>query len=209
MITVVIVDDHQILLDGLASFLTTETDIQLIGQVTSGQEALALIAQQAPDLMITDVEMPEMDGVALTKKALALQPNLKVLALTMYNEQAYIKDMLRAGAQGYILKNSGKEDFLKAIRTVMATGSYLSPEVMQNFIKSHQQKETIYGKKLSEREIEIIRLVADELTTEQIAEKLHLSVLTVKTHRKNIFLKLGVKNSAGLIKYAMRKGLIE
>jgi DNA-binding NarL/FixJ family response regulator len=209
MIKVLLVDDHQILLDGLASFLDSEEDIHLIGQASSGKEALKMMAKDEPDVLVTDIEMPEMDGVELTQKATNLYPELKVLALTMYNEQAYIKDILRAGASGYILKNSGKEEFIKAVHLVLEDGNYMSPEVMKNFMGSHKQKESAYGKKLSRREIDIIQMIASELTTEEIAEKLHLSPLTVKTHRKNIFLKLGVKNSAGLIKYAMKKGLIE
>ncbi|MEO1054564.1 MAG: response regulator transcription factor [Bacteroidota bacterium] len=205
---VLLVDDHQILLEGLVSFLESEADIEVVGLATSGKEALTIIDRKPPDVLITDIEMPGMDGIELTTKVKQLLPNIKVLALTMYNEQAYIKDMLRVGASGYILKNSGKDEFINAVRSVVEKGNYLSPEVMQNFIGSQKGKESAYGKKLSDREIEIVQLIANELTTEEIAEKLHLSAFTIKTHRKNILLKLGLKNSAGLIKYAMHKGLI-
>ena len=209
MIKVILVDDHQILLEGLVTFLEAESDIEVAGLANSGKEALDLVTEKVPDILITDIEMPGMDGIELTAKVKEVLPETKILALTMYNEQGYIKDMLRVGANGYILKNSSKEEFVSAIRSVIEQGNYLSPEVMQNFIGSQKRKESPYGKKLSDREIEIVQLIANEFTTEEIAEKLHLSAFTVKTHRKNILLKLGLKNSAGLVKYALNKGLIQ
>lgn len=208
MTRILLVDDHQILLDGLYSFFKDVAEFSIVGIATNSSDALDLVSSERPDLVITDIEMPEVDGIEFTRQLKRDFPEIKVLALTMYNEQAFIKDFLRAGGNGYILKNADRDQLFEAVQKVLKDGNYLSPNVMENFIESHKHKESIYGKKLSEREISIIQLIADELTTEEIADKLHLSALTIKTHRKNIFLKLGIKNSAGLIKYAMRHGLI-
>lgn len=209
MIKIVIVDDHKILLEGLVSLLQNEANYQVVAHFTDGKECLDNFDQYQPDILISDIEMPKMDGIQLTNAVSRLFPYTRILALTSFNEHVYVKEMLKAGASGYLLKNAGIEEFRTAIDTVMEGKSYYAQEVMQQYLENQKNTRTqLPGKKLSKREIEIIKLLSDQFTTSEIAEKLYLSPLTIKTHRKNILLKLGLHNTAGVVKYAMEKGII-
>lgn len=209
MIKIALVDDHQILLDGLYSLLDNEEQFKVVAQFTDGKDCLEHFGNYLPDVLISDIEMPIMDGINLAKNISLLYPETKIIALTSYNEQIYVKEMLKAGAAGYLLKNAGIAEFRDAISSVMAGKNYYDQKVMKQFLEnSISRKRKLPGQQLSVREIEIVKLLSDQLTTKQIADKLHLSPLTIKTHRKNILLKLGMHNTAGVIKYAIEKGII-
>ncbi|MEO1654043.1 MAG: response regulator transcription factor [Bacteroidota bacterium] len=210
MIKVILVDDHQLFLQGLQSLLKFVPHINILATARNGHEALVQIEREAPHVLLTDIEMPEMDGIELTTEVKKKYPDIKILALTMYRESGMIQAILRAGADGYILKNANKEEVLKALQVLHEQGnSYYSPELAQNLLHSLANPKSKHSNPLSKREIEILQFIAQELTTAEIAEKIHLSPLTVEKHRKNILLKAGVRNTAGLIRQAMKKGWIE
>jgi DNA-binding NarL/FixJ family response regulator len=211
MIRIVIADDHQIFVDGLKALLGEEKDIQIVGEASNGQQVLAILADTPADMVLMDINMPGLDGLAATRKIHEQYPNVQVLALSMHDSSQYISDMMQAGASGYILKNTGKAELVEAIQSIHAGSPYYSPGVTATIMQSlrvsrrDDSKSTI---ELSKREIEVIKLIAEELTTQEIAEKLFISQHTVETHRKNLLSKLNVRNTAGLVKYALQKGLV-
>lgn len=207
-IRILIADDHTIFRQGLISLLENESNIHIIGEAQNGIEVINGVNTDTVDVILIDIEMPIKNGIDTTKEVKKTHPEVKILALTMHKNASFIKQMLKAGADGYILKDAGKTELLNAIDAVMNGKQYHSTLVTESIMKSlHQQKEK--KTPLTERELEIIQLISNELTVRQIAAKLHLSPLTIETHRKNIYLKLGVHNAAGLIKMALKKGWIE
>jgi len=205
---ILVADDHQMFTDGI-SYLIKENGWQVTGIVNNGQQLLQMLKKnEMPDIVILDIEMPEVDGVQAAKIIKKEYPGLKILVLSMHDENEFVRQMLNIGVEGYILKDSGKKVLVEAIKTMENGEKYYGKKVTETFLSSFSA-----GKKrsddLSRREIDIISLIADEKTTGEIADQLFLSKYTVETHRKNILLKLGIKNSAGLIRYAMKNGLIE
>ncbi|MBI3237256.1 MAG: response regulator transcription factor [Flavobacteriia bacterium] len=211
MIRIVITDDHQIVIDGLKALLATEKTIQIVGEATNGSDLIQNGIQTSPDLILMDIAMPVMDGIEAARILKKEYPAIKILVLTMYAEQKHIKDMLKIGVEGYILKDSGKEEFLTAIHTLMEGETYfdkrVSAVVMNSFQPQKKQQKTYTP--LTNREKEIVKLVAEGKSTAEIASIIHLSSLTIETHRKNIYTKLGMNKIAGLVKYALEEGLIE
>lgn len=206
MITVIIADDHEMFREGLASLLETESGITVLAQAKDGLQVMELLENHDPDVILLDIEMPNMDGFETIRAIKATGKKLNILSLTMHNSPEFIKNIFKAGASGYLSKDTGKEVLLEAIKTVHDTGSYYSPETSKLVMESLRDMRSDVS--ISPREREIIQLIADELTTKEIAEKLHLSTHTIESHRQNILLKLGAKNSAGLVKYAIQKGLL-
>ncbi len=205
---VYIVDDHQMLIDGLKALLNGETHISVIGQNTLPKIAAKEIINLNPDIVLTDINMPEMDGIELTKEIKKHNPNIKVIALSMFGERETISEMLRAGVSAYILKNTGKQELLNAIDKVSNGGTFFSDEVSDEMSKPSTgsfTKEIM----LSLREIEVVELIAKEYTNAQIAEALFISERTVETHRKNIFRKTDTKGVIGLLKYCVEKKIIK
>ena len=196
-VTILIVDDHQMFLDGIKNLLSTEAN--------TGKEALLILARMSVDLVITDINMPEMSGTELTRQIKKNFPQIKVLVLTMYNDREIIHEIVMTEAEGYILKNSNKKELLNAINRITDHGTYYSNEVISIMTENYITKEKIRDKthELSSREKEIISLICLELTTAEIADKLFLSPLTVETHRKNILRKTNSKTIVGLIKFAI------
>lgn len=209
-IKIIIADDHDVIIDGLTALLSTEINLQIVGRANNGKQLLEIIKNKPVDLIILDIEMPEMNGVEATEKLKIKYPELKVLVLTMYNSPDFIANLLRHGVDGYILKNSRKQELLQAINSVVSGRSFYAPEVteimMDSFRQGQSNKEDT--PELTPREIEIVRLIAEEYTSREIGEKLFISFHTVERHRKNIIAKLGVKNVAGLVKYAIKNGLV-
>lgn len=203
-----IVDDHQMLIDGLKALLSGEPDISIVGENTNPQLALKEIGEYRPDIVLTDINMPEVDGIELTQYVKKQNPEIRVIALSMYGERNTISEMLKAGVNGYILKNTGKQELLKALKKVSDGGSYFSDEVSAEMMRPEnpQASKTI---SLSAREIEVIELIAKEYTNAKIAEALFISERTVETHRKNIFRKTDTKSVIGLIKYCVEKRIIK
>ena len=205
---VYIVDDHQMLIDGLMALLNGESHISVIGQNTLPKIAAKEIININPDIVLTDINMPEMDGIELTKEIKKHNPNIKVIALSMFGERETISEMLRAGVSAYILKNTGKQELLNAIDKVSNGGTFFSDEVSDEMSKPSTGSFT-KEITLSLREIEVVELIAKEYTNAQIAEALFISERTVETHRKNIFRKTDTKGVIGLLKYCVEKKIIK
>lgn len=211
MIKVLIADDHQMFIDGLRSLLEDSEDIVVVGDARNGFEVLEQCARQAVDIVIMDINMPEMDGIQATREVLKKYPTVKILGLSMYNDREYISDILKVGALGYILKNTGKETLLNAIRSLHAGTNYLGEEVaktlLNGFMKNPQVSQMM--EKLSGREKEVLECIATGRTTHEIAEQLFISKNTVETHRKNLLYKLKARNTAELVNNAYKQRLIQ
>lgn len=214
-IKILVVDDHKIIRDGIMALLQKVPDFDIAGEAENGQIALRLVAQIKPDVVIMDVNMPVMDGIEATRKIVENYPEVKVLVLTMTNEQEHIKNMIDAGAKGYILKNSGQEELVSAITTLLEGGNYFSDEVkdaiMQNMVRAKTRNDKIAGEPipLTRREKDVLNLIVHEFTNYEIADKLFISVRTVDAHRRNLLEKTGARNTAGLVKFAIENKLFE
>jgi len=213
-INIIIADDHKIFLEGLSELLSKETDLNILGGSGNRLEILEILENQEVHLVIMDIDMGELSGIDLTDEIIQKYPDLKVLALSMHGEKNYIVKMLEAGAKGYILKNAGKEEMLNAIHTVANGNTYFSSQVSSKLIEhitnpEKTKKQNLGGIPITDREIEVLKLIVEEYSNSEIAEKLFISVRTVDTHRRNLLEKLGVKNTAGLVKYAIQKGLFD
>ena len=212
-IKVLIADDHKIIRVGLQGILEKVEDVEVVGEAEDGNEVLEMLQKIVTDVVLMDIDMGRTSGIETTKKVKESYPDVHVLALTMHEEQDHIIRMLEAGASGYLLKNSGAEELVAALHAVVKGDSYYSNSVSAALLKALTNlkgKPVRPGKDtpLSEREIEVLRLIAQECSNGEIAEKLFISIRTVDTHRRNILEKLQVKNTAGLVKYAIEKALI-
>ena len=214
-IRIVIADDHKIIRVGLRGLLEREKDIEVTGEAASADEVLNILAIHPTDVVLMDIDLGDSNGIATTLKIKEIYPLIHVLGLTMHEEPDYIIKMLEAGASGYLLKNAGREELLAAIHAVAKGDSYFSQKVSATLLQAiTRQKENPEKKKpaietpLSDREIEVLRLITQEYSNGEIAEKLFISIRTVDTHRRNLLEKLQVKNTVGLVKYAIEKGII-
>ena len=200
---ILIADDHQLFREGLSMLVSRIEDITIIGHAKNGKEVIELCKTNKINLILMDLEMPEMGGIEATEIIKHDYPNIKVIAVTMLNEFNTIKKAIRTGIDGYIIKNLGIEELQKAIVTVMSGNVYLSPEISNILILgvAGRKLNQAFVPSLTRREKEIIYLIIGGLTNEAIAEKLFLSPLTVNTHRKNVLSKLNLKNTAMLVKY--------
>lgn len=209
-INILIVDDHKIVRDGIITMLEDYDEIHAIKEASSGEEAIELCNSDI-DLVIMDLNMGEMGGIEATKRIRDLYPDVKVLALTMMRDDQKIRDMVKAGAAGYIFKNSGIEDLVDAIETVMRGELYFSDQAVYSLImnKPGEEKEKVHeATDLTEREVEVLDLICREYTNPEIAEKLYISVRTVDAHRRNLLQKTGARNTAGLVRYAIKHNLL-
>jgi DNA-binding NarL/FixJ family response regulator len=207
-----IADDHRIFAQSLASFLENELGMEVVGTAANGIKALQQLEIQEVDILLTDMQMPDMDGIALTLAVQQNFPNVKVLMLSMIEDPTLIRSAIQVGIDGYLLKTVDNSELLKALRIIQYGGQYFQPTVMQRLVNAPASAitdDTDYLKVLTEREIEVLKLIAQEYSSPDIAEKLFISLNTVEAHRKNLFKKLNVKNSIGLIKFALRFGLID
>ena len=207
--TLLLVDDQSMMLDGIESLLATMDEVKVLGRCTNGKDAVAQAELLRPDLVLMDVNMPGMDGIEATKRLLKVSPDSKVLILSMYGHKEFVLEVMEAGACGYLLKNAGKLELMEALHIVATGGKYVARELAAVIANGDRFKdrrgETRYGV-LSKREVDIVRLILQERTSQEIAETLFLSSETVETHRRNIMHKLDVRNTAGLVKYAMERG---
>lgn len=195
------------LIDGIKALLSGQEQFVVIGESNNGKFAVQEIQKLQPDIILTDINMPEMDGIELTKEVKKNNASIKVIALSMFGERGIISDMLKAGVDGYILKNTGKEELIRALSKISNGGIYFSDEVNVEMMKSHVEE--IKEIPLTAREIEIVELIAKEYTNAQIGGELFISERTVETHRKNIFRKTDTKSVIGLLKWAIDKKIIE
>ena len=204
-----LVDDHQVVIDGISSMISGSDEVEIVGQAMNGPEALAFLQTNKTDVAIIDINLPGMDGVELCKAIRSAHPEIKTLALTTFNEASFITRIMKCGASGYLLKNTSSEELLDAIKKADAGEQYLSKEVQATLVaSSFGQKGKDFIPKLTRREKEVLQLIMDEMTTKEIAEKLFISVATVETHRLHLLSKLEVRNTAGLVKIAIQKGLV-
>lgn len=196
-------------MDGIASLLSEAPHLQVVGKASSADKAEELIGRLAPDLVLTDISLGEISGLELTERIVRKFPATRVVVLTMHDDVQHITALLKAGAQGYLLKNVRQEELLLAIKQVVSGQQYLQQSIAGRYVRSLRlQQEAARQSSLSPREIEIIRLIARELTTTQISRALFLSEHTVETHRKNIIRKTGAKSIIGLVNYARQQGLL-
>lgn len=212
-IRLILADDHKIIRDGIRSLLQNESRYEIIGEAENGDEAVALVEKLKPHLVIMDINMPVLDGIDATRIITEKYTDTSVLVLTMTSEQEHIKKMIEAGAGGYILKNSGREELISAIDTIVKGRNYFSDEVknaiMQNMVQKQARNDKIAGEPipLTRREKDVLNLILKEFTNYEIAEKLFISVRTVDAHRRNLLEKTGARNTAGLVKFAIENHL--
>lgn len=210
---IILADDHHILLDGLRSLLKRQKDMAVVGAFTDGNKLLAALPELgAVDLALLDLSMPEMDGAALTREIRNIQPDIKIIILSMHDDAGNIMRMIDLGVNGYLLKNAGDQELLAAIHKVAAGRYYFSEEVAQTIAAAQEQcraqKEEPQQPRLSGRELEILKLIAAEMSNADIAQTLFISERTVETHRKNMLRKMNHKSMVGLLRYALEQKLI-
>ena len=201
---VLLADDHRILLDGLNSLIDSSEKFRVKNTAAGGKDALDLLKKTDYDILVTDYEMPGITGLELVKAARTIQPELKIVVLSMHDDPSVVKEMLREGVNGYVLKKESHRTLLEALQKVMEGKRFLSDDISEILIQSDKEEKGT----LTSRETEILRLVAKEFNSRQIAEILFISERTVETHRKNILRKTGASNLVGLIKYAYANNLI-
>ncbi len=208
-IKVSLVDDHRLVVDGLASLLARENDIEVIAKAFTGKQLLASLKKEKPHVVLIDINLPDLDGITLSKKIKNYDPEVQIIALTMHKVRKFVFTMVEIGVTGFILKNADNNELVNAVRTVASGSKYYSPEVKDLFFESQENKNSErLQPRLTEREKEIVEMIAEEYTTHEIAEQLFLTPDTVETHRKNIIQKLNVRNTAGMIKVAIEQNLI-
>jgi len=203
---IIIADDHKIVIDGLKSLLIQEPHIKVVGEASNGKEALDLIENTKVDIAVLDISMPEMNGVEATKIIKKEYPEVKILILTMHDGSEFIHELVEIGANGYILKNRGTEEFVEALETIANGEEYIKGQVLNTLLKAvRKPKQKV---QFTRREKDVLRLIVDEHTTSEISAKLNIANSTVETHRRNLIEKTGVKSSLGLVRYAIENGPI-
>ena len=207
-IRVLLVDDHMLVLDGLQARLELEDNIEIIATASNGLDALERAKETQPDLVLMDVSMPVLNGLEATKRFKAEQPNVKILMLSMHNDKEYILSLIQSGANGYVLKDVSSEELVQAINTVCQGGTYFSSGASDSLFSSASTS-PIESEELTKRETAVLKALAAGLSNKEIAQLLDISVRTVETHRQNVKNKLDIHTSAGLIKYALAKQLID
>jgi DNA-binding NarL/FixJ family response regulator len=210
-VRVALCDDHRIITEGLRDLLKGVEDIDVAGTAANGIEALYLAQHIAIDVLLTDLDMPEIDGFQLTERIKEKHADMKVLVLSMHDEPALVKRAMDAGADGYLVKSAGREEVVLAIREVFAGRKHFGSGVMEGFMKhgARAQEGSALLKDLSEREVEVLAALAEGLGNKEIGEKLFISPRTVDTHRTNLMKKLDTHNVAGLVRIAIKAGLVK
>lgn len=208
MIRVLIADDHEMIRNGLSSLIRGESDIHVIDTASNGKQAVELCGKREIDVVLMDIMMPEMNGVEATRNIKLRCPETKVLAVTINDEPRFIKELIGAGVSGYILKHSTKDEILRAIREVANNRQHFGPEVLSQISNEFAQVKQSRGPMLTKKESEVLKLIAQEFTNQEIAEQLGCGIRTVDTHKRNLIRKLEVKNVVGLVKYALKMGVV-
>ena len=208
MIKIIIVDDHRMFRESLSDILSIKKIATVIAEASNGVELLELLDQHKPAIILMDISMPEMDGIEATKKALEKQPDVKVLALSSFGDEKYYFSMLEAGAKGFVIKNAGIIELQNAITEIAKGGTWFSSELIQKVIINLNAKSQQPITALTKREIEILKLICESYTNDKIAEKINLSLDTVKWHRGNILAKTKATNTAGLVIYAIKNKIL-
>jgi len=214
MIKIIIADDHKIVSDGLAAMLQDpKAGLEVVAQAASGNEVLELLNKEKADLVLMDVNMPEMDGLTTARHIQQQYPRVKVLMLSMMANEKYVTQAMKAGALGYLLKTTGKQELVHAINLVVAGNQYISSQITLNLLQlekatAESEDQILIGSALSKREMEVLQLIAKGYTNEQMADMLFMSKRTVENHRQHLLEKTGSKNTASLIVYAVKHNLL-
>lgn len=210
-IKVVLADDHAVVRAGIRAMLEGLGGIEIVGQAINGREALALVEQHQPDLLLTDISMPEMNGLEATTRVVKNFPNVRVIIMSMHTAEEYVWQALKAGASGYLLKDAEPAELDLAIKAVLSGTTYLAPSVSKDVVESYMHRlgsEANVADVLTPRQREILQLIAEGMALKEIAKLLHLSVKTVETHRTTLMNRLDIHDTPGLVRYAMHRGMI-
>jgi DNA-binding NarL/FixJ family response regulator len=210
-VRIVIADDHKLMREGLSSLLSQQADIRVVGQAINGREAVQLAESENPDVVVMDVSMPDLNGIDATRQIISRSPRTRVIALSMHSDRQFVAEMFRAGARGYLLKDSAFEDLASAISRVAKDETYIAPRIsgfrLEDYARKEERGEPLLAPRLSEREREVLQMMAEGKGTKEIAADLHLSAKTVETHRQHLMDKLEIYSVAELTKFAIREGL--
>lgn len=208
-IRILLADDHAVVRKGFHLILSAQSDMEIVGEAANGREVLEMAEQLQPDVVVMDVAMPELNGIEATRRLATNVPHARVLALSMHKDSVYVREILRAGARGYLLKDSTDSDLLAAVRAVTRGQGFLSPGVSEAVLSDYRRHVTDALDLLTSREREVLQMIAEGKTNKEIASLLNLSVYTVDAHRGRIMEKLNLHSTGELVRFAMRKGLID
>jgi two-component system response regulator NreC len=212
-VQVLIADDHQTVREGLTMLIDREVDMEIVGEAADGNEAISKAVNLRPQVIVMDLSMPGMSGLNATRKLKEMAPEIHIVALTRHNEGGYLQELLKAGASGYVLKQSSSEELIRAIRSVVAGNSYLDPAVTGEMVKKYSAGEarnlSASSERLSQREEEVMRLIASGYSNKEIATRLDISVKTVEAHKANSTRKLGLKGRIDIVHYALMQGWLK
>jgi DNA-binding NarL/FixJ family response regulator len=211
MIDVFLLDDHQMVLEGLESMLKGNKELNISKTFSKGQELMEYLEDDRPDVLLLDINLPDSNGIDLCKSISKLYPEIKTIGLSNYSETSFVKNMMRNGARGYLLKNTSKEELVIAIKAVYNGETYIPKSLNQKILDENfgKQSTSSFIPKLTRRENEVLQCIAQEMTNQEIGDNLFISIKTVESHRNNLLQKFGVRNTAGLIKEAFTKGLLQ
>ncbi len=211
IVKILLADDHKITRQGLRSLLEKQSDMAVVAEAEDGRTAVQMVEELSPDVVIMDVSMPDLNGIEATRQIISRNSKVKIIALSMHSDRLFVSEMLKSGACGYLLKDCAFEELARAIRAVVDGKTYLSPAisgvVVDDYLHRLSKTDSPNGQILMNREREVIQLLAEGKSTKQIALKLHISIKTVETHRRQMMDKLDIHTVAELTKYAIRKGL--
>ena len=206
---ILLADDHTIVRQGLKLIISSHADLQVIGEAANGREVLELAEKLKPDVILMDVAMPELNGIEATRRLREVSPRTKVLVLSMHKEAVYVREILKAGARGYILKDAIDTELISAIQSVARGDGYISPAISGTLLSDYRQNITNPLDLLSSREREVLQLIAEGKTNKEVATRLNLSVYTVDSHRGKIMEKLNLHSTGELVRFAMQQGLVD
>jgi RNA polymerase sigma factor (sigma-70 family) len=214
VLRILVAEDHAIVREGIRRLLSAEPDLEVVGEAGDGETAVELAQSLRPDIVCLDISMPRLSGVDATRRIKSLLPEVGVVVLTMHEDEAYFYEMMKSGASGYVLKRASARDLVDAVRAVASGHTFLHPVVAQRLVSEYDRQANRDDDRkrfdgLTERERQVVRLIANGKTNREIAEILHISVKTVETHRTHIMEKLDLHDRAHLVRYAVRKGLID
>jgi two-component system, NarL family, response regulator NreC len=210
-VKILLVDDHTIVRQGLRALLESQEGFQVVGEADNGRDAVKKAQELQPDVVIMDIAMPILNGLEATRQIKKIMPDVKIVALTMYNDEEYVFQILKSGASGYLIKETAANELITAINSVKGGNPFFSPlisrKIMESYLREDSEKKA-EGDKLTNREKEVLQLIAEGYTNNEIGKLMGISVKTVETHRAHIMSKLDIHDVAGLIKYAIKKGLV-
>jgi len=211
-IEIVVVDDHAIVRAGLRALIQSDPSLNMAGEAAGGLEAISLVEKIQPDVVVLDLSMPDIDGVQVTRELRARYPEIRILILTVHEDEALLREVIKSGASGYILKHAAEKELNEAIKRVFVGEMYVDPKMLPALFKhtrSFPSRPETLGEPLTPREVDVLKLIVDGYTNRQIGEELHISMRTVEGHRANIYGKLGLHSRVELVRYAKEHGFIQ